>query len=89
MIQLSIKGSKKSAARAASRRGIAIKQCSKARHNTVICKAPCRDLSKAMYWYGEHGSRTKEGRGFVPGTLLFFSNRGCEGLGRARKRRRR
>jgi hypothetical protein len=97
MITLHIKGTKKAAQRAASRRGIGVKHC-KLRggkgefgENTVICEAPCSQMKKIVEWYGEKTGEGRRGRGFAPGTLVFSTwNCGTPkgGLSGGKRRRR-
>ncbi len=90
-IGLFIKGTtKKSATRAAQRHGVPVRNCKmNPRGDGVLCDAPCSSKSSVVKWYTEKANRVKPGRGFVPGTLLFYG--GCPsggGLSGARKRRR-
>lgn len=75
MIRLVVKGPKKSAQRAAARRKLPVR-CKKGdtgQPGSVICDAPCSVNRRALYtWYGEKAA-TRVGRGFPPGTLLYFT----------------
>jgi hypothetical protein len=77
MLRLTIKGNKKNATRAASRRRISVRNCS-TKKGTTYCDTPCSKWRAVAEWYGEKTTGAKRGRGFVPGTLLFFSARDCD-----------
>lgn len=72
-VSLIIKGPKKSATRAAARRGINTVSC-RAVSDDVQCYAPCSAAveRKVTAWYHER-SRVKAGRGHPPGTLLYYA----------------
>lgn len=84
-MRLMIKGSPKNAKRAAARRGIPVRNChalattaaSRARdrgraRNDTVCDAPESARVRVMHWLAERGV-LKEGRGYAPGSLLFFN----------------
>lgn len=79
MIRLSIKGPKKSATRAASRRGLTLKNCSTLhpKFGSLLCDVPCTKDVEVFRWFAEKG-HMKTGRGATPGTLLFFSTKSCK-----------
>ena len=97
MIYLFVKGSPKSAKRAANRHGVQARSCELVqsrgpRNQESKCHAACsRDQVNAVVrWYGSPDSSVKPGRGYAPGALLFYNANACEGLsGRKRKRKRR
>ena len=89
-LYLHIHGSSKSAKREAARRGIPLFNCHTGQRDDVSCHAPCKPgvTNRIVEWYGER-AHAKAGRGFPPGTLLYYSGACPRGLGRARRRRRR
>jgi len=87
-IHFSVKGPKKSAQRAAARRGIAARKCrelsptrrvASGAGKETVCEAPCSNLNKVMGWYSEKWL-VKKGRGHVPGTLLHFNPAKCSSI---------
>jgi hypothetical protein len=72
-ILLHIKGTKKNATRAAARRGIPVKSCRKNMSGTVNCAATCASYARIVRWFGEKSGQVRQGRGFAPGTLLYYS----------------
>lgn len=100
-LSLIVKGSKKNATRAAARRGIPTASCrlvgggsslrAQQYGGDVQCYVPCRRgvTERVTGWYGERGTR-RNGRGFAPGTLTYFSGSCPSGLaGSSRRRRKR
>lgn len=94
-ISLIVKGPVKSAKRAATRHGVTMESCrivGSGKFGDVQCYAKCHPKTNhgVAQWYGSR-SRSKAGRGYPPGTLLyhgaFCSTKGLSGLGRKRKRR--
>lgn len=79
-IHLVIKGNKKAATREAHRRGIAVKNCKYRKggftkgdvDSTTTCVASNVHEKKIAKWMGARGTK-KRGRGFAPGTLLFYN----------------
>lgn len=73
-ISLIVKGPVKSAKRAAARHGVTVSSCraTSGRFADVQCYAPCKPSTNrnVVGWYTERG-RSKAGRGFPPGTLLY------------------
>lgn len=74
-IALVIKGPVKSAKRAAARQGISTESCravGSGKFGDVQCYAPCTPSTnkKVVEWFSDR-PRTKAGRGFPPGTLLY------------------
>ena len=63
-IRVVVKGPKKTATRAATRRGIPVRNCSSQKNGTY-CDVPCRHDVAVAHWYSEAGRS--------PGTLLFYS----------------
>jgi hypothetical protein len=91
-LRLLIKGSPANARREASRRGIPLKNVKKhPRFNEVYADASCKALTKAMIWHGDTPHKPKSGRGFPPGSLVYFNAAGCRSgeMGGASRRRRR
>lgn len=89
-IFLSVKGPVKSAQRAASRHGLNA-QCREGnrKFGTVQCKASCVAYGKVVRWYGDR-EKSKKGRGFPPGALLYYTSDGCgTGLSGAKRKKRR
>ncbi len=88
-----VKGPRKTAQRAAARRGIHA-TCKASSYGEVNCNVPCGQLTKAMRWYGEKTSSLKQGRGYAPGEVLYFSHGSCptgslRGASRRKRRKRR
>jgi hypothetical protein len=82
-VRLFIKGNRKNATRAATRRGITVRNCKlNPRGDGTFCDAPEGARTAIMRWYGETGI-IKSRRGYAPGSLIFFSG------AHARRRRRR
>ena len=86
-LSLIIKGPVKSAKRAAQRHGISTVSC-RSVSGDVQCYAPCSSsaMHKTAAWYSERG-RSKAGRGYPPGTLLYYSGSCPTGLGKRKRRR--
>jgi len=82
-LNLIIKGQPKSAKRAAARRGIPVKNCRAINARETACAAPAHAHARVAAWL-DTGS-VREGRGYEPGTLLYFN--GARGRGRKRRRR--
>jgi hypothetical protein len=76
-LQLIIKGNKRSAGRAAARRGVPVQCRAQANRGEIICVAPCHAEGKVYRWFDTPRDVIKKGRGFPPGTLLWFNRRGC------------
>jgi len=89
-IKIIAKGPVKNVQRSAHRRGISLKSCraSKERFSQVYCAAPCSKGNQVRRWFGDAMELAKGGRGYPPGTLLFF-NESCGALEGARKRKKR
>lgn len=91
-ILLVIAGPKKSALRAASRHGIPARFAKRLAPNETIATTSCKMHRKVGQWFGPKGETIKPGRGYPPGTLLWYNSRGCDSvgeLGRARRKPRR
>jgi hypothetical protein len=92
-ISLIVKGPLKSVRRAAQRHDLGLESCRtvSSKFGDVQCYAACTEKTngKVMDWYTER-SRSKAGRGFPPGTLLYHGAFcSTKNLGkRAHKRRR-
>lgn len=87
-LSLIIKGPTKNAKRAAQRHGISTVSCRDV-SGDVQCYAPCGGKAehKTAEWFAERG-RTKAGRGYPPGTLLYYSGSCPTGLGKRKRKRR-
>ncbi|HEV3059684.1 MAG TPA: hypothetical protein VGY48_15645 [Vicinamibacterales bacterium] len=73
-MRLFIKGSAANAKRAAARRGIPVRDCFLTKKgDAAFCDAPESARPKVMEWYREKGSVVQAGRGYTPGSLLFFA----------------
>ncbi len=73
VIRLSIKGPLKSAKRAASRNRVSVRNCHKLKSGRVVCDVPCRQEVAVARWFGKKGT-IRPGRGYPPGTLVFYSS---------------
>lgn len=100
MIRISAKGPVANVKRAAARHGVPLRNVKvyNDRFKSVRGDAPCKSLSKLMYWYGDKSykpaSDKRSSRGAQPGTLLFYSTSGCRvdemrGAGARRRKKRR
>ena len=70
-IHVVIKGEPKNAKREAQRRGIVLRDCKKAKDEITRCIASSVHEKKLAKWMGAQTTK-KKGRGFSPGTLLFY-----------------
>ena len=73
---LVVKGNKRSAGREAARRGISAKCRAKVNRGEIVCVVPCHAAAKVHRWF-EQGGVSKKGRGYPPGTLLWFNRKSC------------
>jgi hypothetical protein len=87
-ISVIAKGPAKNVKRAASRHGVTMSAC-RAVGGDVQCYTSCSAEPGIAEWFSERG-RVKQGRGFAPGTLLYYSG-SCGGreLGKRSKRSKR
>lgn len=88
-MRLVIKGSPKNAKREASRHGIPLRNCrvtklDNERTPTTMCDAPDSARTRVAQWFNVSGT-IQSGRGYAPGSLLFFNG----ARGRRKRRRRR
>lgn len=88
MQRLVIKGGKKNATREAARHGVTVRSCRTTKHDTTLCDAPCAQWREVGEWFREHRTQ-RAGRGFSPGSLLFYAGCDAKDLRGARRRRRR
>jgi hypothetical protein len=103
-ISLIVKGPIKSAKRAGARHGVHMESCRVVstgnaeydlarrylKFGDVQCYAPCKPKTNdgVAQWYGSN-ARSKEGRGFPPGTLLYHGAMCSKDLSGAKPRKRR
>lgn len=92
-ISLIVKGPVKSARRAAARHGVSMESCrvvGTGKFGDVQCYASCHPKTNdgVAQWFGSR-ARTKAGRGFPPGTLLYHGAFCGKDLSGPRGRRRR
>jgi hypothetical protein len=94
-ISLIVKGPLKNVRRAAQRHDLGLESCRtvSSKFGDVQCYAACTEKTngKVMDWYTER-SRSKAGRGFPPGTLLYhgaFCSKDLSGPRRAHRAKRR
>jgi len=93
-LSLIVKGPIKSVKRAAARHGVTMESCRVVGTNKfgdVQCYARCHPKTNhgVVQWYTTR-ARSKPGRGYPPGTLLYhgaFCPKDLSGLGRKRRRR--
>ena len=85
MTKLFIKGPVKNARREAARRGIAVRNCKQAPRGEAVCETSddVPNKVRVMQWFAVTDVNVP-GRGYPPGSLLFFN-----GARRGRRRRRR
>ena len=94
-ISLIVKGPVKSARREASRHGVTMESCrvvGTGKFGDVQCYARCHPKTNhgVTRWYGSR-ARSKAGRGFPPGTLLYhgaFCSKDLSGSRQAKRKRR-
>ena len=87
-VSLIAKGPIKNVQRAAGRHGVNVNSC-RAVGRDVQCYTSCKTEPAVMQWFQDRG-RVKVGRGFPPGTLLYYSGHcGGRDLGRRRGKKRR
>lgn len=84
-LSLIVKGPVRNARRAAHRHGVVVKDC-RSVSGDVQCYVKCSAAAQNATgrWYAER-NRSKAGRGFPPGTLLYYSGSCAANLGRRRK----
>jgi hypothetical protein len=91
-VSLIVKGPLKNAKRAAQRRGVHLESCRivGSKFGDVQCFAKCTTSANRniVEWFSDR-ARTKAGRGYPPGTLLYHGSL-CEmDFGRSKRKRRR
>lgn len=97
-ISLIVKGPIKSARRAAQRHGLNARDCvdmsaasgRPSQRGDIQCYVPCTASAnrKVVDWFSER-NRTKPGRGYPAGTLLYHGSLCTTDLGRKKRRTRR
>jgi hypothetical protein len=81
------KGPLKNVQRAAARYDVPVSDC-RAIGGDVQCHTLCSAEANMAEWFSARG-RVKQGRGFPPGTLLYYSGKcGTRELGTRRSRKR-
>jgi hypothetical protein len=84
---LFVKGSTKVARNAAHKHNVSGAHCEALKPGETKCAVPCDHEAAVARWYAAP-SKTKTGRGYPPGTLLFYSSQCDAGMAGSRKRRR-